>query len=212
MSILKKKEGKVDPDLYTKKSDIKMQMCYEARVDNNCRVKLRLIRERWSYEEYVDTPLLTLGEIPLRIFEDAIKEWLYHRTFWPPNDVFAPYYNPHDWKLVLVRADEEIKRPDAAVLFAFEAAVMERERVDTSIRALYPYGENVPEAVKTRQKEVHEKVEEYKKRLLKVYTGLSTVAWDGQYNCGPTEAILKPVRECRRYIPKRSGQTSLEAF
>jgi len=46
-----------------------------------------------------------------------------------------------------------------------------------------------------------------------VFTGISTVSWDGNYVCGIySEEILEPKRECGRYTPRNRGQMRLEAF
>lgn len=54
------------------------------------------------------------------------------------------------------------------------------------------------------------------KRMKEItWVGFSTVAWTGRYVCNPypnAPTVPETVRECDRYVPKKKGQLSLEAF
>ncbi len=46
-----------------------------------------------------------------------------------------------------------------------------------------------------------------------MFTGLSTVTWDGNYTCGVlSDIILEAKTECSGYEPCSHGQMTLEAF
>ena len=161
MSILKKEEKKVDPDLYTAYSDTKMRMHYVAYVHNN-RMNILLKGEYSILDETEDRNVSEMLDIPLEIFEEALAKNKFDKL--TDN---KEYFHKDRWKLALVPADSEGAKFDATVLNRFESAIIQRSKVIDAVDRLYPNSSNIPPNVKGKVEEAQAEVERYRNMLLK---------------------------------------------